>query len=419
MSRANNNQRCAANSIIISMSTEPNKATIPCLPVNTDMADGDGAKSPSPVTVLTVASSNSFLSSADSQDGFTTPKGQTIISAENRRGLAENFIVEKELGLAYGNLDASQQDRLKRLMSADFCWSPNKYETEKRGDATTFDDEFKKFLAKPPVKFKFAWLKSYQGVFFNEAAMGKDGYLVIRRQKAGVCFMHAVAVLQHYLQCLRTNSCNHTMLDVSEYIRNNFTREELLLFINKGTSNLGSCPFLHTVTGKDPNVDEDFLTKLTIPKKSVAAAMFECVANGVYDQFILQNEPALVANFRVEKAFHTGKVFDYEVEYQEFVQYSKSKGKTSGRPSLHALVLIGAHREVVSGKIWFLLQNTWKDNYFKLVSAEYLASCRAEICFVTPGKSVALVNNLPFLDDDYAETELETPEECECWLVED
>ena len=39
---------------------------------------------------------------------------------------------------------------------------------------------------------------------------------------------------------------------------------------------------------------------------------------------------------------------------------------------------------------------------------------------MSPGASVALVKDLPFLDDDYAETELETPEECECWpVVED
>ena len=412
-------QHCAkGNSIMISMSTDENKAITTGLSVITDIDVGDGAKAPSPVTVLTVASSNSFLSSADNEEGYKTLKGQTSISAEDRCGPAKSFIEEKELDLVYEDLDESVQNRLKRLMSGDYRWSPGKYQMEKRRDATTFADEFDKFLKKLPDEF--AWLKSYQSVFFIDAAMSKHGYLVIRRQKAGVSFMHAVAVLQHYLQCLRTNSCNHKMLDVSNYIRDIFTRDQLLLFINTGTSTLGSRPFLHTVTGKDPHVDEDFLISFTIPKKSVNVAEFEAVANLVYDRFTRQNEPALVANFRVEKAFHTGKVFDYEVEDQEFVQYSISKTIPSNKPSLHALVLIGAHREVVSGKIWFLLQNTWKDNYFKLVSAEYLASCRAEICFVSPGASVALVKDLPFLDDDYAETELETPEECECWpVVED
>jgi hypothetical protein len=301
-------------------------------------------------------------------------------------------------------------------MSGDYRWSPDKYPTKKRLEATTFEAEFKKFLKKLPVEF--AWLKLYLGLFFDGAAMGKHGYLVIRCQKAGVCFMHAVAVLQHYLQCLRTNCSNHVMLDVSDYIRDIFNRDQLLLFINTGTSTLGSRTFLHTVTGKAHD-DMGFLIKYTILKKSEDAAAFEFFANGVCDRFTRQNEPALVANFRVEKAFLTGTVFDYEVEEQEFLQYSISKGKTSGKASLHTLVLIGVHRVAASGKIWFVLQNSWINNYFKLVSAEYLASCGAEICFVTPGKSVALVSTLPSVDDDYAETELETPEECECMQAED
>ena len=376
-SRANNNQNCA---VVQQMSAEENKAIITCLSVITDIDVGDGAKAPSPVTVLTVASSNSFLSSADSEEGYNTLKRQTSISEEDRCGPAKSFIEEKELDLVYEDLDESVQNRLKRLMSGDYRWSPGKYQIEKRRDATTFGDEFDKFLKKLPDEF--AWLKAYQSVFFNDAAMSKHGYLVIRRQKAGVSFMHAVAVLQHYLQCLRTNSCDHKMLDVSNYIRDIFTRDQLLLFLKTGTSTLGSRPFLQIVTGKDPYMED--LIKFNIRPKSVDAAEFECFANLVCDLFNRFNEPALVANFRVEKAFETGTVFDYEVERKQFVQYSISKGKTSGRPSLHALVLIGAHREVVSGKIWFLLQNSWIDNYFKLVSAEYLASCGAEICFGEP-----------------------------------
>ena len=88
-------------------------------------------------------------------------------------------------------------------------------------------------------------------------------------------------------------------------------------------------------------MDRKDLIKYTIRPKSVDVAEFECFANLVCDRFTRFNEPALVANFAVEKAFETGTVFDYEVERQQFIQYSISKGNTSGRPSLHALVLIG------------------------------------------------------------------------------
>lgn len=156
-------------------------------------------------------------------------KGQTIISAKDRAGLSVSFIEEKELDLVYENLLEIVQNRLKRLMSGDYTYTPDKYQTKKRPEATTFDDELAKFLSKLPENF--AWLKLYLGIFFNGDAMGKHGYLVLRSQKAGVCFMHAVAVLQHYLQCLRTNCSNHVMLDVSDYI-------ETFLIVNNSCCSL-------------------------------------------------------------------------------------------------------------------------------------------------------------------------------------
>jgi hypothetical protein len=75
--------------------TEGNKAIVTGLSVVTAIDVGDGAKAPSPGTVLTVTSSNSFLSSTDSELGYETPKGQTIISAEDRRDLAVLYLVKK------------------------------------------------------------------------------------------------------------------------------------------------------------------------------------------------------------------------------------------------------------------------------------------------------------------------------------
>jgi hypothetical protein len=63
------------------------------------------------------------------------------------------------------------------------------------------------------------------------------------------------------------------------------------------------------------------------------------------------------------------------------------------------------------GKVWFLLQNTWKNKYFRVVSAEYMASCKATISFVHKGVSVALVEKLHVVDSWYAETNCEM-EEC-------
>ena len=75
-------------------------------------------------------------------------------------------------------------------------------------------------------------------------------------------------------------------------------------------------------------------------------------------------EPTLVSNFWIEKDFKTpGKfVYDCEVEESKFVDYRKECGLEKDKKMMHSMVLLGIRKdEEIAGKVWFLLQNLWKD----------------------------------------------------------
>jgi hypothetical protein len=107
----------------------------------------------------------------------------------------------------------------------------------------------------------------------------------------------------------------------------------------------------------------------------------------------------------VEKKFAFAEagqfVFDNEVEQSMFQDYAKLKNRKN--PVRHSMVVIGVHADVDSDKVWFLLQNCWKNKYFFVVSAEYLASCEGRITFVNSADDVSLKDSLDTVDGVYVE----------------
>ena len=85
------------------------------------------------------------------------------------------------------------------------------------------------------------------GVFFDWRAM--DSYLVIRRQKTGICCLHAGVVLQHYLNVLRAGVDDHTMMDICGFMRNDLDGLKKKQYIQKGTCGLGSEDFFRKIIG--------------------------------------------------------------------------------------------------------------------------------------------------------------------------
>ena len=109
--------------------------------------------------------------------------------------------------MEWDDLDLDSQNRVKRIMSPDFTWSPT---NQGQGNETTFRKEFLEFANNlshcEGIEEDAGKLKAL-GVFFG--LQGMDTYLVIRRQKSGICCWHASVVLQHYL-----NVDDHTMMDI-------------------------------------------------------------------------------------------------------------------------------------------------------------------------------------------------------------
>jgi hypothetical protein len=297
-------------------------------------------------------------------------------------------------------------------MSPDFSWSPSKDDrvdvVEMSRGPTTFEREFDTFCSS--FSGGSAW-RNLSRVFFDKDAM--EDYLAIRRQRAGICYMHAGAILQHYLQCKRTGLKDHKMLDLSTYIRDRMSDEDVAKILVKGGGG-SSVSFFSRITGIPI---EDLCSISFGKKKSQNPVFFNNCTSWAWDTYVELREPGLVSDFLIESAFvdERNSVFDYEVEKAEFSSYARSKNRDV--PVKHSMVLIGAHREKETGKVWFLLQNFWRDKYFRLVSAEYLASCKAKISFVADDEDVSLKGSHKTVDAMYVETDLEV-EECEELEVE-
>ena len=385
------------------------------LDLHSSSASDDDRKSTPPL--VTLQSNTSTLSTPESLAPCSFPSSQPIdskISAEDREQMARDYITQRGFTFTYDDLDPNGQLRANRLMSHDRGWSPIKGETVGKGvslcrEHTTFKREFNSFCSS--FSEGPAWRSR---VFFDESAM--DDYLVIRRQKGGFCYMNASIIFQHYLQCKRTTGPkDHTMLDLSTYIRDSMTNDEVAQYLQKCGSG-GSDIFYSGITG--------------IPSRSLISISFAAPQSENPDNFNLaityawgiyenQREPGLVSGFHIESAFvdEENSVFDYEVEEAALYSYARSKGRTM--PIRHSMVLIGVHRvEEETGKVWFLLQNFWRNRYFCIVSAEYLASCHATISFVASQDNVSLNGSHPTVDALYVETDLEL-EECEEYLLEE
>ncbi|KAL3907180.1 MAG: hypothetical protein SGILL_008975 [Bacillariaceae sp.] len=241
-------------------------------------------------------------------------------------------------------------------------------------------------------------------------------------KKSGICCWHASVILQHYLQChRRTNdlSKNHTMLDICDFMRVHLDPEKQKQYIAKGTCGLASEDFFMIITGiKDFELQRRQISKRTGkkegPAKDTIDFRFRADTSHFFNEFCGEanrlQAPALVSRFRIEKGFHDKHVLDRTVDQKEFAEYAKSKGKPDGIWVEHSMVLIGAFMDE-TGKGWFLMQNFWKGEFFKLVSAEYMASCLATIVLVPKQCSVSLAGNYSTMDSEYVESEV-CLEEC-------
>ena len=376
---------------------------------SSNASDDDTKSTPGPVTVtsttLTLQSTTSTLSSGSLTPCSTPTLQQPIvlmINPEEREEMARAFIKKRKLSFTYDELNPGGQKRVKRLLTPDYAWSPNKYDGAPLRGETTFRDEFEVFCENS-LEAK-AW-NDLSRVFFDDPAM--EQYLVIRRQRAGICFMHAGALWQHYLQCIRTPGlADHKMLDLSTFIRDRFSNHELENFLKNGGGG-SSVSFFYRITG----IPVDKLSSRSFEvRKSQDPDYFNVCTAWALQTYARLREPGLVSDFRIELDFIEGNksVYDVAVAEENFYSYAQLTGRDI--PVRHSMVLIGVHRDEETGKVWFLLQNFWSNKYFCLVSAEYMASCKARISFVEHGGDVSLKEKYKTVDAMFVETDLKVEE---------
>lgn len=335
-----------------------------------------------------------------------TPRNQ-IIPSKDRERLAREFIANRCPDVEYDELDNDGQLRAKRLMSKDFSWRPS-HDGQSNHHKTTFKEQYDLFRNRVGHVFD-------DNVFFAGEGFDKafEDYLVIRRQRAGLCYMHAVTVFQHYVDYIRRHRVkndhenDHSTLDISWYIRECFAPTKLEKFLRSSCGG-GSVDFFCEITGIWP-LDIIFRQ---IQCKSKDETKFRRDIEVLFLTWQQQREPALVSRFAVEERFQeNGKfVYDYEVDTEKFFAYAEKQGKPSRAMVLHSMVLIGMRKDDKSGKYWFLLQNFWPTKYLVVVSGEYMASCRALITFAPDDENVSLKNNLTVVNAHYSETETELEE---------
>jgi hypothetical protein len=187
----------------------------------------------------------------------------------------------------------------------------------------------------------------------DEKVQGRD-VLVQRVQKSGLCYLHAPAVLSHYLVSRHNFTDPLPMINIALHVAGSFDGRALYehIFSEQGGS---SIRLLNT-----------FLTPASIYQvwniKDIEIRTFKLYG------------PALISGFEVYDDFMTEDRLHYE---------GLPLGKILG---FHAMVLIGMKTKPVRT---FLLQNWWQRKQFIWVTEEYLIATKPTIYFViTPQTSI-------------------------------
>lgn len=183
-----------------------------------------------------------------------------------------------------------------------------------------------------------------------------QGAYVERVQKAGLCFMHAPVVLQHYVVAMNTKDKSKVgVMDMPMFLRRNANCKYLWSHVHENRGG-NSFELLRTIMREDKDEDVTWLDCSTHDEAEIKKSLH-------------QFGPALVSSFRVHADFGDKDTITYR---------GKPTGKFEG---LHSMLLVG-YRHEKDGKILYLLQNWWEDKPFIEVDTAYLAKCYPALWFV-------------------------------------
>ena len=122
----------------------------------------------------------------------------------------DDFLLGKGFGFTFNDLDQAARRRVKNLVVGDFV---NK--TETGAAPLSFDEAYDKLLAVAPK-----WDDPASFIFWRDlpaARKAGDNLKLMRIQRSGLCYMHAPAVLQHYLVTMSSAGKHYSCLNVSRH----------------------------------------------------------------------------------------------------------------------------------------------------------------------------------------------------------
>ena len=179
--------------------------------------------------------------------------------------------------------------------------------------------------------------------------------LVQRQQLTGLCYLHAVVVVQYYaiwFAKLKDDAnviSDHLQIDMTALILKTFDGPamENYIFRDFGGSS------------------QQALKNILQPGSIVSAGSKELAP-----ELLSKYGPALVSNFKVHEDFLDRNVHEH---------YGQPIGDIEG---MLAMALVGSRCDPKTGNVFFLLQNWWSTKQFVEVDLEYLEACGATLYYV-------------------------------------
>ena len=225
-----------------------------------------------------------------------------------------------------------------------------------------FDYCFQKFTDRVPE-----WKDVNCTIFWNSYDNDwRKKVLIIREQTAGLCFLNAVFVFEHYITAIFSNGTITTTYDVGKYEAKILCGEVLEDFLLHGrlSSTLGVLKNICSLG------DDAFITISLPSDMDLCKRQYEDFCE-LISQLVV-TRPGIIAQM---KATHLS-------ESVEQIQFNDAPSSQLDYPR-HAMLLIGACKKA-DGEYYFLVQNWSKSRPFLELSGRYIAQCDAKITFLKP-----------------------------------
>ncbi|KAL3921435.1 MAG: hypothetical protein SGILL_002748 [Bacillariaceae sp.] len=302
------------------------------------------------------------------------------------------------LGLNWNTVTTVQRERARKMLSHVGASVTERF-------TTTFKAEWDKFLSKLLDGHREALEAGIDSaVFFSQDDM--ESYMAVHCQKSGICSSHAGVTFQHEVASCRKprGEKDHKMLDISDFILNHLPAENQKQYILTGVTGLNSFYLTRLFTNTRPH---NYARFQPCRKEDDAEMHSEDILRLV-NHFRKHKEPGLVSEFKIEDRFFENVVIDGHLDETKYEEYKTASNDDKER--LHAMVLVGIY--TYDGRHWFVLQNSHQDGFFKVVDAEYLASCCAIVSFAHKKVDMSLKKDFKIVEGEYVEAECGMMGEC-------